>query len=88
MQAKTRSSQSGPVVAPPLPTIVLNADSFGVHLLTAMYPRQVALVVSKMAAPSDDLLHRCHSHMNVKVGGPQLTSVFVLDVYTHSLHRE
>ncbi len=74
-QSKRRSADSeratqgvgaGPAAAP-LPMVVLHADRLDLQVTCAMYAKPVVETGSRLAAPSSNLLHHCHSHTHVKV---------------------
>ncbi|XP_061177950.1 intermembrane lipid transfer protein VPS13B-like [Saccostrea echinata] len=52
-----------------LPVVAMTAVKFEFQVTNPMYPRKLIKFVSKMAAPSANLLHNCHSHTQFKLFG-------------------
>lgn len=63
----------------PLFGVQLASERFDLQVMTAMYPRKLVQLVSKIAGPPSSLLHHCYSHTQMKLFGFQvgLTTVDV-----------
>ncbi len=62
-----RTTQASAAMTTPLPMVVLHAERLDFQVTSAMYCRSVVATVSRLIAPSGNLLHHCHSHMYIKV---------------------
>ena len=47
--------------------VVAHAERLDFQITSAMYCKDLVEVVSRLSAPSGNLLHHCHSHMYIKV---------------------
>uniref|UniRef100_A0A2C9K5E4 Chorein N-terminal domain-containing protein n=1 Tax=Biomphalaria glabrata TaxID=6526 RepID=A0A2C9K5E4_BIOGL len=52
---------------PPIPAIVLSTSRFDLQITKPMYPGRLVKLVTAIAGPSSNLLHHCHSHLQVKL---------------------
>lgn len=50
-----------------LPCIYVNAERFDLQNSSPMYPRKLVGIVSVIAGASNNLLHYCYSHTQMKV---------------------
>jgi hypothetical protein len=58
--------QQAPVLHP-LFAVQVMSQRFDLQITSPMYPRRLVQLVSKIAGPSSNLLHHCHSHTQMKV---------------------
>ncbi|XP_052096921.1 intermembrane lipid transfer protein VPS13B-like isoform X1 [Mytilus californianus] len=50
-----------------LPCVHLTSARLEYQVTSSMYPRKLVQLISKMAAPSSNLLHHCHAHTQIKL---------------------
>ncbi|XP_063419366.1 intermembrane lipid transfer protein VPS13B-like [Mytilus trossulus] len=50
-----------------LPCVHLTTARLEYQVTSSMYPRKLVQLISKMAAPSSNLLHHCHAHTQIKL---------------------
>ncbi|XP_073406560.1 intermembrane lipid transfer protein VPS13B isoform X3 [Dendrobates tinctorius] len=55
----------------PLPAVRILAENINIELSVPMYAEQLVQTVSSLSEPSDNLLHHCYAHCNLKIFGFQ-----------------
>ncbi|KAH9494658.1 Vacuolar protein sorting-associated protein 13B [Bulinus truncatus] len=51
----------------PIPAIVLSTTRLDLQITKPMYPGRLVKLVTAIAGPSSNILHHCHSHLQVKL---------------------